>query len=166
MIQIFDIENEKVVINPNCLLIPELRAVYDFYEDSLSALCFLYYYTDPKSPYNSLGEDLRESAIIFDYPGEYTLEDKVMIKALDKLKKLNITPTLALLNSAKIGLEKLSNYITTQEITSGRDGNMNTYLASLKSISQINKEYKSLEKQAEDEIQIKGRGGVEFSYDE
>lgn len=166
MIEIFDIENDKVVINVNCLMIPELKAVNDFYEDPMPVFCFLHYYTNPRSAYNNLDEEERESSILYDYPGEYTLEDEVIESAIRKLQKLNTTPTMKLLESGKIGLERLSTYIRTQEITSGRDGNMNTYLASLKSISQINKEFKALEKQAEDEVQSQGRGGVNWSYDE
>lgn len=166
MTKIFDIENEKVIINQNCLLIPELKAVYDFYEDPIPAFSFLYYMTEPKSAYNNLPEDERENSILYDYPGDYTLEDEVIINALVKLEKLNLTPTLALLKGGKIGLEKLTRYLMTQEILAGRDGNMAAYISSLKSIAQINKEYKQLEKQAEEEIQVQGRGGIEFSFDQ
>ena len=166
MINIFDIENGKVIINVNCLLIPELKAVHEAYENPITAFCFLYYMTDPKSPYNNLSEDQREERIYSDYPGDYTLDDEAIENARIKLKELVMTPTMNLLQSAKIGLEKLSAYLKVSEITSGRDGNMTAYISSLKSISQINKEFKQLEKQAEEEVQVQGRGGIEWGYDQ
>jgi hypothetical protein len=89
----FDIANNRVVLNHNCLSIPELKALVDKYEDPLPAFNYIHYMVDPQSPYANLSDELREETLLKDFPGEYTLEDEEMIAALDKIKMLYITPS-------------------------------------------------------------------------
>ena len=163
---IFEIENSTVKINTNCLLIPELKEVFESYDDPIPAFCFLHYMTDYKSPYNSLPTIEKEFAVIADYPGDYTTEDPCIQKALAKLEILNVTPTRRLVDAARKGLDNLSMYIGTASISEGRDGNMAPFISALKSIAKINQEFKLLEKQADEENEIKGRGNADWSYDE
>lgn len=163
---IFEVENSTVKINLNCLLIPELKEVYNTYDDPIPAFCFLHYMTDYKSPYNSLPELEKEFSVIGDYPGEYTTEDPCIQKALTKLNVLNLTPTRRLVEDSRRGLERLSMYIGSANISEGRDGNMAPFISALKSIAKINQEFKLLEKQADEEQEIKGRGNADWSYDE
>jgi hypothetical protein len=90
--ELFDIQNGKVIINVNCLLIPEFKAVHDAYKDPIPAFSFLYYLYSPKGPYCNTPEEDKEEVLFIDFPGEYTLEDEVMIKAIEKIEFFIMTP--------------------------------------------------------------------------
>jgi hypothetical protein len=91
--EIFDMVGGEVVINEHILNIPVLRAVKDFYPDPMPAFKFLRYRYDPKSPYCDEPEDLKDELVFRDFPGDYSLEDKVMIEAIQWLEERYVTPT-------------------------------------------------------------------------
>ena len=91
--EIFDIENGTVIINHNCLSVPELKAICEEYEDPIPALNFLHHKYSPKGPYCNVEEDIKDEVLLNDFPGDYTLEDSVMIAAIAKLDALMVTPT-------------------------------------------------------------------------
>ena len=66
---IFDIENGKVVINHNCLAIPEFKAINDYYEDPIPAFNFLHFLHAPKGPYCNVPEEDKEE-ILMKFEGE------------------------------------------------------------------------------------------------
>lgn len=165
----FDIVNGNVVINHNCLSIPELKAVHDAYEDPIPAFNFLFYRFDPESPYANMPEEDKDDIIINDFPGDYTLEDEEIIAAIKKLEMLNTTPTYRYYLDNKILLEKLGNFARTSPITSGRDGNISALTAQIKSVGKTIMEFKQLEKVvlAElDETKGRARGGKKLAYDQ
>lgn len=164
MIRIFDIDNGHVVINENCLLIPELKTIVDTYENPVAVLSYVHFMTDPRSPYANLADDIKEETILHDYEDKYTPDDEPVYKAVEKMTKLYETPSMRLLKQAKIGLKTLGNYIEKSAISDGKDGNFATYQQALKSIATINREFKTLEKDVDDELRV--RGGGEFGYDE
>lgn len=168
-IKIFDISNGKVVINEECLTIPELKAVVEKYENPIPALCYLYYMFDPSSSYSNNTFDEKEEAILKDYPGEYTTEDEVIIKASEKLQKLYITPTMRFYLDNKILLERVGKFARNSEISSGRDGNINSFQMQLKSLGKTIEEFKKLElivQQELDEMNTRVRGGKKRAYDD
>lgn len=163
-IKIFDINESAVTINENCLLIPELKEIVDTYENPIPALTFVYYMTDPMSPYANLNPEEREQSLLEDYPGDYTTDDEPIYKALNKLSLLYETPTMRLLRQAKVGLTTLGNYLEKASITDGKDSNSATFQSALKSIGKISLEFRQLEQAAEDEL--KARGSANIGYDE
>jgi len=167
--KIFDIENGQVIINHNCLSIPELKAIHDFYEDPIPAFNFLHYKYDVESPYSNMPEDDKEDVLINDFPGDYTLEDEVMIEAMKKLEELYITPTYRYYLDNKILMEKLGVFARTANVTTGRDGNIAALQSQVKSVGKTILEFKQLEKIAMQEIEeTKGRarGGKKLAYDQ
>lgn len=167
-ISIFEIVNGKIIVNQHCLMIPELKAVIDFYEDPLPALAYLYYRYDPASTYLNTPEDEREEIIMIDFPGEYTTEDEVLIEASSKLEKLYMTPTKRYYLDNKILLEKLGAFGRDNEISTGRDGNYASMLSQIKSVGKTIEEFKLLEKiveQEAEELSSKVRGGKKLAYD-
>lgn len=167
--KIFDINNGQVVINHNCLSMPELKAIHDSYEDPIPAFNFLHYKYDVESPYSNIPEDDKDDILINDFPGEYTLEDEVMIEAMRKLEELYITPTYRYYLDNKILMEKLGVFARTASVTTGRDGNIAALQAQVKSVGKTILEFKQLEKIAMQEIEeTKGRarGGKKLAYDQ
>ncbi len=168
-IEIFDIENGNVVINHNCLSIPELRAVNDYYKNPIPAFNFLHYLFYPKGPYANIPEDEKEELIQEDFPGEYTTEDDVMIDAMEKMKKFYHTATYQYYLDNKQLLERTGKFAKTAPITTGRDGNLTALLSQLKSVGKTILEFKQLEKTVMQELaEAKGsiRGGKALAYDQ
>lgn len=163
-IKVFDINEGKITVNESCLLIPELKVICEEYKDPIPVLCFVHFMTDPLSPYANLGDDKKLEVVLEDYPGEYTMDDEPVFKAMDKLIQLYETPTMRLLKKARIGLETLGDYLGTASISDGKDGNSATFQSALKSIGKISQEFKALEREVEEELQV--RGGSQIGYDE
>jgi hypothetical protein len=168
-IRIFDIQNGKVIVNINCLLVPELKAVHDEYEDPIPALSFLHYYFDHTGPYANLPENIKEETLLNDFVGDYTLEDEVMQAALKKLELLFMTPTYRYYLDNKILLEKLGTFARNTPITTGRDGNLAALAMQVKSVGKTIQEFKQLEKivlQELNESSNRIRGDKKLAYDQ
>jgi hypothetical protein len=168
-LKFFDIVNGQVVINHNCLSIPELKAVHDAYENPIPAFNFLFYKFDPESAYANIEEDAKEDIILGDFPGEYTLEDEVIIAAMTKLDSLTVTPTYRYYLDNKRLMERLGSFVRTAEVTTGRDGNIGALQSQVKSVGKTIMEFKQLEKVALQELEeLKGRtrGNKKLAYDQ
>lgn len=169
IIKIFDIENGNVVINHNCLSIPELKAIHDAYKDPIPAFNFLHFRFDPKSAYANIPEEEKDELLAHDFAGEYSLEDEVIINAINKLEMLSTTPTYRYYLDNKILLEKLGKFARISPITSGRDGNITALMGQLKSVGKTILEFKQLEKVVLSELEEKlgrVRGGKSLAYDQ
>lgn len=161
----FDIENDRVVISPNVLLVPEFRRLTDKYKDAIPALTYVRQMTHPSSPYRNCPESDKSELIARDIQGEYSLDDPELILAVSKAEEFYLSPTRRFYFDAKVGLERMGKYLRTTNIFSGREGNDTTYLSFLKSVGKITSEFKVLEKEYQEEVSLL-RGGQESSYDE
>jgi hypothetical protein len=167
--EIFTIEKGKVLISPNCLLIPELKAIHDKYEDPIPAFSYLHFKFDPLSPYANMEEDIKEDTLLIDFAGDYTLEDQEMLDAIKKLESLYVTPTYRYYLDSKILLEKLGTFARMTPITTGRDGNLSALAMQVKSVGKTIQEFKQLEKIVLQELsEGKGRtrGNKKIAYDQ
>lgn len=168
--EIFDIENGEIIINEHILNIPVLRAVKEFYKDPMPAFRFLRYRYDPKSPYCDEPESEKDELVLREFPGEYTLEDQVMIEAIDWLEKRFITPTYRYFLDNKRLMEKIGSVGRTEEVTFGRDGNFAGMQRQLQTVGKTINEFKQLEKVVELEIEemskTRNRGGHETGFGE
>jgi hypothetical protein len=167
--EIFDIVSGKIVVNENVLLIPELKAVHDKYKDPIPALSFLHYKYSPKGPYCNTPEADKDDILLLDFPGEYTLEDKEMIKAMEKLASFMMSPTYRYYLDNKILLEKMGKFGRMATVTSGRDGNASVLNSQLSKVGKTISEFKQLEKvvqQELDEHKSRVRGEKRKAYDQ
>jgi hypothetical protein len=111
----------------------------------------------------------KEETLLIDFPGDYTLEDPVMIAAIAKLEELYITPTYRYYLDNKILMEKLGKFARTATVSTGRDGNIGALQSQVKSVGKTMTEFKQLEKFAMDEIneqKNRARGGKRLAYDQ
>ena len=166
MVQIFDIQEGRVVISPNCLLIPEFRKLTELYEDPISALSYVYFMTAPDSPYADVPETDKQQIVSDDVGGDFGLEDEAIDDAIKKAQFLYTTPTRRFFLNAKKGLETLGEYLGTTSITEGKDGNFASYQMAYTRIGKIIQEFKILEKEYNEEQASENRGGHESAYDE
>lgn len=164
--EIFEIQNDEVVLTTNCFLIPEFKAVVDAYKKNpIAPLSYVNFMTNPKSPYSNLPEDEKSTTVARDVGGEFTLDDPVILLAIEKADSLFMSPTRRFYFDAKVGLEKMGGYLRNGSIIAGRDGNDTTFLSMLKSVGKITAEFKILEKEYYEEVSHL-RGDQEASYDE
>jgi len=167
--EIFDIQGGQVVINHNCLSIPELKAIVDKYKDPIPVFNFLHYLYSPRGPYCNTPEDDKEEVLLTDFPGEYTLEDEEIIKAKEKLESFLMTPSYRYYLDNKYLLEKLGKFARLTPITSGRDGNLTALNAQARSTGKTLSEFKQMEKEIQkelDEAKAKVRGQKKLAYDQ
>jgi hypothetical protein len=165
--EIFEVSDGQIVINEHILSIPELRAVYEFYEDPKPALMFLRHLCDPFGPYNQLEEEIKEETLFNDFPGDYTMEDDVMIDARKKLDSMYMTPTYRYFLDNKVLMETVGRFSRTTNVVAGKDGNYNSILMQLKNLGTTIAQFKMLERIAEEELK-KGRtrGDAFTAYDD
>lgn len=168
--EIFNIENGEVIINEHILNIPVLKAVKDFYKDPMPAFRYLRYRYDPKSPYCDEPEDLKDELVMRDFPGEYTLEDLVMINAIEWLNERYITPVYRYFLDNKRLMEKIGAAGRDEGITFGRDGNFAAMQRQLQTVGKTIIEFRQLEKVVEQELEemskSKNIGSKKSGFDE
>lgn len=162
-------ENNQVVPGLECYTEPYLKAVLDNYKDPIPALCYLYYMTYPYSSYNNFSEEDREKNILLTYPGEYSTEDDVIIRALSELNKRYDSPAKRFFLSQKNTLDILAKYSSNLKVESINDDNMKGNLAGIKKTLLESKKlidaYRALEDDYNTELQTRIRGGGEIAYD-
>ena len=166
MIKLFDIENNKVAITPDVLLIPEFKKLVDDYEEPMAALAYVYFMVSPESPYADVPEKDKSQIISQDVGGDFGFEDQAIEDALKKAEFLYTTPTRRFFINAKKGLETLGDYLGTTSITEGKDGNFSGFQMSMSRVGKIIQEFKILEKEYNEEVASSIRGGHETGYDE
>lgn len=166
--KIFDIENGQLIVNENILAIPELKAVYEAYDDPKPALLFLNYLCDPMSPYNQIPEAIKEESVMNDFPGEYTTEDEVIINAIEKLRFLWTTPSYRYYLDNKKLLETLGRFAATASVRdTDKGGNLVTLQSQLNNLAKTMTSFKQFEKMVEEELQAsKVRGNAFQAYDQ
>lgn len=167
--QFFLIEHDEIVLNEHILMIPKFRAIKEAYKDPMPAFKFLRYKYDMRGPYSDLLEEEKEDTLLKDFPGEYTLEDKVMLEVIEWLDSL-MTPTERYYVGNKRLLEKTVQYFDEQPITEGRDGNIGAIQKQLAAVGKTIMEFKKLQLELHKEIdefnKPTNRGSQESGYDE
>lgn len=168
MNSIITIKDGKVIPNENVLGIPELKKVWDKFEEPDKSLIFqyLHHLYQDNSPYYNLAEDEREERVRKDFQGNYKPNfDKDIIKAKEKMSELTWSPIKDMLEGLKINLRNISTYLKTAEVDAGRDGNLSQLTSLHKSAKDLIKNYKATEQEFMLES-AKNRGNTMKAIDE
>lgn len=150
---LFDIKNNKIVLNVESLVIPEFNKIWE--RDTLTGkpiaieeLSYIVFLNDYKSPYQVYPEEVRESKVKKDYIKNQNWEaDDVVKDAIKKFKEFQYTPTIGLLDDAMFGINKLRLYYRNVDFsTTDAKGNFINKPSELTtSISHLSKMISSLE---------------------
>lgn len=169
MIQLFDIQDKRVVPHANCYLIPELKSVIEYFKsDYLKVLSYIAFMTVPDSsnPYFNTEESTKEEIILLDLkPYTFYVEDLLILKAIDKCNFLFSTPTLRAFMGAKKALDRVGQYLATTEITDGKDGSAMTIDRYMSKLAEYTDTYTTMENKLKEE-QAKVRGSIKLRYDQ
>lgn len=176
MSKIFDIDNNKVVLNPQSLNIPEFKAIWDRDKSKLKGnatkeISYIVYLYDESidNPYRAYKDEEREQIILKDFMGSEWVPDELILKAIEKFKDLKQTTNSRLLRSAKKAADKLSEYFDSVDFnvrdSSGRPVFSSRDLASnLKEVAGIVKSLNMLEemvrKEQMESSNIRGGGDI------
>lgn len=160
MIRIFDVIEDKVRINENCVLIPELKKIMDAYTDPVAALTYVYFMTAPDSPYANVSEEERQQVVSEDVQGEFGLEDECIIEAIEKVGKLYETPTMRYYNAIRKSLDMTSSQLAgISALTFGtKDGNAEMIYKMQSNAGKLIEQFKKLEKIKDEELKTVLRG--------
>lgn len=162
MVRVFDVENGAVKLNENCFLIPELKAIVDKYKDPKPALAFVYYMTAYDSPYANLPDTDKEAEISEDVGGEFSLEDDIILAAVDKMNKLFETPLSRLYAGAKKNVDNIGQYLSTTVIEGGLKGNLGDLYRIQTGLIKIAENFKKVEQMKDEEIKTSLRGKAQM----
>jgi hypothetical protein len=114
--KIFEIVSNQPVVTTECLLIPEFSELYkrDKTKDKSKAfkeMCYIYFSTDYKSMYLAYDEDVRQEMIIKDYIGDKKWKpDDAVLKAIEKYKDFQRTPSIGFLEDCMKAVEATRKY--------------------------------------------------------
>lgn len=169
MIQLFDVQDKKVVPSAVTYLLPELSILLtEFPDDYLKVLAYVFFTTCPDgtNAYVNLDEDTKEDVIIADLrPINFDLHHHLIEAAQDKCKELYSTPVLRAFMGAKKMLDKIATFLDNEPITTGKEGNSTEIRGMMKEMSQYWENYSKLENVLKEE-QAKVRGGNKLRYDQ
>lgn len=114
--KLFDIVNGSVVLNPNSLVIPEFRSIWErdktkTKEQATREISFIVFLCDFNSPYNSFREEDRELVVKQDFlKDEKWVPDALILEGINKYRRLQETPLLRMLRSAMNVVNKTADY--------------------------------------------------------
>jgi hypothetical protein len=169
VIKLFDVQNKTVIPTEHCYTLKALKDVMDEYpEEHLKIYQYLFYMTCPDpdlNPFFSTPEIEKESLIMSQIEGEFSIEDDTINTALIFCQRMYETPTFRAYKGMASMLDRLAKYMETTTITAGRDGNINSLVAAAKNFDQIRASFKGVYKDLQDEQSSKVRGGQGLAYD-
>ncbi len=169
IIKLFDVQNGKVVPTEHCYTLKALKDLMDNYpEDYLKIYQYLFYMTCPNpdlNPFFNTPERDKEHLIMRELDAEFSTEDEDVYAALKFCERLYETPTSRAYEGMKKALDRIANYLSTTQITDGKDGNISQIRAVAKDFDSIRQSFKGVYKDLQEEQQSKVRGGQGLAYD-
>lgn len=114
--KLFTISNQTPIPTTECYLVPEFAKLLnrDKTKDKSTAfkeLQYVYFKTDYKSLYLSYDEELREEKLINDFIGKDNWKpDTEILKAVEKYKELQKTPSIGFLEDAMKAVDATRRY--------------------------------------------------------
>lgn len=178
MARLFDIERNRIVPDASILAIPAFKKIWmrdkaKEKEQALKEISYVVFLCDFHSPYRDISDSLKKPLIIKDLFEEGWEPDKDILKAVDTYKKLQETPSMRLLQSARKTLDKLSDYFETIDFSEEDYSGKPKYSASdltrnLKEVGNIVKSLTMLETQVKlelDNSNVRGNSEIGFLED-
>lgn len=170
MIRLFDIANGKVVASEHCYTLKFLKDIMDTYpEEHLRIYTYLFYMTCPNpdlNPFFHFIESEKEEVILEEIGADFSTDDDLIVKALSMCERMYQTETSRAYNGIKKALDNIARYMSTTQITDGRDGNIAQIGRIAKDFDAIRQSYKGVYKDLIEEQQSTVRGGQNLAYDQ
>lgn len=170
MVRLFDIVNGQVMPSEHCYALHDLKLIMKAYpEDYQTVYAYLFYMTCPNpdmNPFFNAIEHEKEELILSQLNVNFSIEDDLIVTALRLCTTLYETPTLRAYMGIKAMLDKLANYMGTNAITDGRDGNINSIVNAAAKFEAIRISFRGAYKDLLEEQKSQVRGGQQVAYDQ
>ena len=166
---LIEYDNYEIKISPEALLVKPIREIWEKdktknKESFLSQMSFMFFMIDPRSTYSYI-TDLAERAdeIIMQegLPRDFQPTEELK-KAMEIYEKHTITSSYALLEAAKIAVDKVGKFLKEVDLNTLDDKGkpvytINSITSAIKQIPQLAKDLVEAEKVVAKEIEEKGR---------
>lgn len=170
IIRLFDVQNGEVVATEHCYSLKFLKDIMDTYPDNyISIYKYLFYMTCPNpdhNPFFHLNINIKEEYILKEVDADFSTDDDLIIDAIKKCNDLYETPTSRAYKGIKSMLDKIADYMESQPIVDGRDGNGAFILRAAKDFDDIRTSFKGAYTDLMNEQQSHVRGGQGLAYDQ
>ena len=169
IIKLFEVQNNVVIPTEHCYTLKALKDIMEEYpDDYLKIYQYLFYMTCPNpdmNPFFYTPDVDKEALIITQIEGEFSTEDDSIFTALKFCQRMYETPTSRAYDGMRIALDRIARYLSTTQITDGKDGNIGQIRALAKDFDSIRQSFKGAYKDLQEEQQSKVRGGQGLAYD-
>ena len=169
VMHLIEYDNYEIKISPEALLVKPIREIWESdnshnKESFLSQMSFMFFMIDPRSTYSYI-TDLTERAeeIIAQegLPHDFKPSEQLK-KAMEVYEKHTITSSYALLEAAKIAVDKVGKFLKDVDLNTLDDKGkpvytINSITSAIKQIPQLAKDLVEAEKVVAKEIEEKGR---------
>jgi hypothetical protein len=170
LVRLFDVHNGKVIPSEHCYSLNGLKIIMDNYPETyMSVYQYIFYMTCPNpdmNPFFNVPELDKEELIIDEVGLQESVEDELIVNAINLCKKLYETPTYRAYKGIKTMLDRLARYMETTSIEHGRDGNINSLVNAAAKFEQIRNSYKGAFNDMKQEQESHVRGGQGLAYDQ
>ena len=172
---IINFDNYQISLTEEAMLIKPIRDLWNAdksknKEKFMQMASVIYFYADPRSSYSYIIDDqerLNEIIVQEGLPSNFTLSPK-LLEAIECYKKHVITSSYKLLQSTKVAINKLSDFLENVDLTEKDEKGRIVYTISsitqaIKQIPQLSKDLLEAERIVTKEIEETGRarGGSE-----
>jgi hypothetical protein len=169
MIKLFEVDNKIIKPTEHCYQVKYLKDIMDIFpEDYMSVYAFIFYMSCPNddvNPFFEVKEEDKEE-IIYNYiEGNFSLEDPIIMDAIEKTKKLYETPSYRGFIAMKKMIDRLSEYLENTPIEHGRDGNIDSIIKAGEKLPKLQESYNNFRENLKKE-QMVVRGGKDLAYDQ
>lgn len=170
IIKLFEVQNNVVIPTEHCYTLKALKDIMDEYpDDYLKIYQYLFYMTCPNpdmNPFFYTPDTDKEALIMTQIEGEFSTEDNSIFTALRFCERMYETPTSRAYDGMRTALDRIARYLSTTQITDGKDGNIGQIRALAKDFDSIRQSFKGAYKDLQEEQQSKVRGGIGMAYDQ
>jgi hypothetical protein len=167
--KLFDVQNGVVIPSEHCYTLKSLKDIMDNYpQDHLKIYLYLFYMTCPNpdlNPFFNVPHMDKEDIILNEIVATFSTEDDDIVTALRFCQRMYETPTSRAYEGMQKALDRISRYLSTTQITDGKDGNIAQIRAIAKDFDAIRQSFKGVYKDLQEEQQSKVRGGQGLAYD-
>lgn len=170
MIKLFDSVGGKIVPTEHCYAISQFNTVIKKYNKNVHQIIpYIFYmsFLGDENPYFNYPVETKEDMIKKDLQIEFSLDDILIKKAIEKATEMYTTPTRRGYLIIRKKIEEILDYLDDTAITDGRDGNFKDQTSFIEKYHKYNEISKSLSRDLEEEQkEVHARGGSQMAYDQ
>ncbi len=170
--KLIEIEQGSVVIKPICWHIKPLFDIIEFYPDNYDKVIHYFHcmcsLNPNDNPFADLPEDEKEEKILRFLGIDIDTDNDIVKDGLECVRECYSTTIYRSYESLKNLQDGINQDLKQMRLTYDKDiGNASNVMSVVKNLSVVKKELKEAKKDyLEEQGDVRGRGGVEMSYDE